>query len=97
MFALEWDPAKAAANIRKHGVDFNLAATVFRDSLHISIPDTDHSVFEERWVTMGQAEDGRLLVVCHTDRRTVGDRTIVRIISARTATPRERRQFESGR
>ena len=96
MFAFEWDPAKAAANIRKHEVDFNLAATVFRDPLHISIPDTDRSVFEERWVTMGQAGDGRLLVVSHTDRGTDGDRAIMRIISARPATPRERRQFESG-
>ena len=55
MFDFEWDPAKAASNLRKHGVAFKLAATVFRDTLIRSIPDEEHSDAEERWVTVGEA------------------------------------------
>ena len=53
MFEFEWDPAKAASNLRKHKVGFELAATVFQDSLMQSILDEDHSEFEQRWMTMG--------------------------------------------
>ena len=95
MLEFEWDPAKAASNLRKHGIDFDLAATVFRDPLALSIRDDDHSAFEERWITMGQDREGRLLVVSHTDIPTAGDNTSVRIISARRAAPRERREYES--
>ena len=95
MFEFKWDPAKAASNLRKHGVGFDLAATVFRDPLMRSIPDPEHSEFEERWITMAHAGDGRLLVVSHTYARTGEDRTLVRLISARSATRNERRQFES--
>ena len=66
MFAFEWDPAKAASNLRKHNVSFKLAATVFQDPFMKSIFDRDHSEFEERWITMGQTRDGDLLVVSHT-------------------------------
>ncbi|NEX23786.1 BrnT family toxin [Thiorhodococcus mannitoliphagus] len=62
----EWGAAKAASNRRKQGVGFELAATVFRDPLMISIPDEDHSGTEERWITMGQAENSTLLLVVHT-------------------------------
>ena len=96
MFEFEWDPAKAASNLRKHKVDFELAATVFQDPFMQSILDEDHSEFEQRWMTMGRARDGRLLVVSHTDARTEGDKTSVRLISARPATRDEQRQFESG-
>ena len=96
MFEFEWDPAKAASNLRKHKVGFELAATVFRDPLMQSILDEDHSEFEQRWITMGRARDGRLLVVSHTDPRAEGDKTSVRLISARLATRNEQRQFESG-
>ena len=58
--------------------------------------DRDHSEFEDRWITTGRAQDGRLLVVSHTDVQTDGDETSVRIISARPATRTERRQFEIG-
>ncbi len=92
----DWDPAKAASNLRKHTVSFELAATVFRDPLSQSIPDEDHSEFEERWITMGCAQDGRLVVVCHTDAESGDRETLVRLISARVATPNERRQYESG-
>ena len=96
MFEFDWDLAKAASNVRKHNVSFELARTVFRDPLMLSVPDEDHGEFEERWITMGRAQDGRLLVVSHTDFRTSGDETSVRIISARPVTRNERRQYESG-
>ena len=96
MLEFEWDPAKAASNLRKHAVGFELAATVFLDPFVQSIRDEDHSELEERWITMGRARDGRLLVVSHTDIRMSGAKTPVRLISARPATRSERRQFESG-
>ncbi len=96
MFEFEWDPAKAASNLRKHEVSFEIAATVFMDPFMQSIPDEYHSDFEERWITMGLACNGQLLVVSHTYTEMDGDKTLVRIISARTSNPNERRQFESG-
>jgi len=96
MFEFEWDPAKAASNLRKHKVGFELAATIFQDPFMQSILDEDHSEFEQRWITMGHARDGRLLVVSHTDARTEGDKISVRLISARPATRNEQLQFESG-
>lgn len=87
----EWDPKKAAANLRKHGVSFDEAATVFLDDLSLTGEDPDHSLDEERQVTFGISSDGRLLVVAHTER---GGR--IRVISARTATPSERKLYEEG-
>lgn len=87
----EWGPAKAAANLADHGVAFEEAETVFGDVLADTILDKAHSVDEERWLTMGMSNRGRLLVVWHTDRGEV-----IRIIGARPATPRERRVYESG-
>ena len=96
MFEFEWDPAKAASNLRKHEVSFEIAATVFKDPFMQSIPDEYHSNVEERWITMGLACNDQLLVVSHTYTEMDGDKTLVRIISARTSNPNERRQFESG-
>lgn len=93
MFEFEWDAAKAASNVRKHGVSFGEAATVFTDSLVLSTPDDQHGGGEERWISQGRSHDGRYLVVAHTIRE-LDDRTLVRIISARQATPRERRRYE---
>jgi uncharacterized DUF497 family protein len=87
----EWDPKKARANLRKHGVSFDEAATVFLDDLSLTGDDPDHSVSEERFVTFGVSSAGRLLVIAHTER---GDRT--RIISARPATRSERKLYEEG-
>ena len=95
MFAFDWDPAKAASNLRKHKVSFESAATVFQDPLMKSISDVDHSEFEERWITMGLTQDGRLLVISHTYAQTDEGETSARIISARLANRRERRQFET--
>ena len=96
MLEFEWDPTKAASNLRKHGIDFDLAATVFQDPLALSIRAEEHSAFEERWVTMGWDRERRLLVVSHADTSAIGDKMSVRIISARRATRSERLQYESG-
>ena len=93
MFEFEWDPAKAASNIRKHGVCFGDAATVFEDNLLLSKPDDEHGGFEQRWISVGRSSSGDLIVVVHTYHEANGA-TVVRIISARPATPRERRQYE---
>jgi len=87
----EWDPKKAAANKRKHGVTFQEAATIFSDSLAITFSDPDHSFDEDRYITFGLSGLNRLLVVSHTFR---SDR--VRIINGRMATPQERRIYEEG-
>jgi uncharacterized DUF497 family protein len=84
-----WDPQKAASNLRKHKVGFPEAATAFADPLSLTIPDPDHSVGEERFVLIGQSERRRLVVVAHVER---GD--LIRIISARLATRRERKTYE---
>lgn len=94
-FNFEWDPAKAASNAREHGVTFDAAATVFEDRLMRSILDEEHSDFEQRWITLGEARNGRLLVVVHTYREGGDSGARVRIISARPATPGERRDYES--
>lgn len=85
----EWDSAKDEQNIAKHGVSFSEAATVFADPLSLTVEDPDHSIGEERFITMGLSYRERLLVVAHRDH---GDR--IRIISARLATRRERRVYE---
>jgi hypothetical protein len=87
----EWDPRKAASNLRKHGVAFQEAATVFQDILSLTGDDPAHSVDEDRMVTFGLSSRGRLLVVSHTVRRGC-----MRIISARPATPAERKIYEEG-
>jgi len=94
-FHFEWDASKADRNLRKHGVSFDLAATVFCDPLMISMPDVEHSETEERWITMGQAENSKLLLVIHTYQEIRANAANVRIISARLATKHERRQYET--
>ena len=86
----ERDPAKAARNRAKHGVSFDEASTVFGDPLAGTIPDPRHSAEEQRLVTIGYSAGGSLIVVVHVERDS---RT--RIISARRATRRERRRYES--
>jgi uncharacterized protein len=87
----EWDSAKAADNLAKHGVSFEEAATVLRDPLSQTGQDPEHSVGEERLITFGVSTSGRLLVVAHLER---GD--TIRIISARPATTSERIIYEEG-
>jgi uncharacterized DUF497 family protein len=88
---------KHAGTRTKHDVTFELAATVFRDPLHVAVYDADHSESEERWVTLGRAGNGKVLVVIHTFEETDGTSAKVRIISAREATRRERQDYEDGR
>jgi uncharacterized protein len=87
----EWNPDKANSNLKKHGVSFNEASTVFTDLLSVTFPDPDHSFGEERYVIIGLSSANRILIVPHTDR---SDR--VRIISAREANRNERRFYEDG-
>jgi len=84
-----WDARKAVHNQRKHGVSFEEAVSTFRDSLSITIPDPDHSMDEERLLLLGLSDRGKLLVTAHTER---GEE--IRLISARSATRRERRIYE---
>ena len=84
-----WDQPKANANLRKHGVSFDEAITVSRDLLSATVDDPDHSALEQRSLTIGYDDTGRLLVISHAERGTM-----VRIISARLTTPRERRRHE---
>jgi uncharacterized protein len=95
VYRFAWDPAKAASNRRKHGVEIELAATVFGDPLALSVYDEDHSEQEERWITLGQAENGALLVVVHTFEELAGNEARVPLISTRPATAHERRQYQS--
>ena len=88
---ITWDPDKAAANLEKHGVDFHDAATVFPDPLSITFPSEDHSESEARFLTIGEAVTGELLVVAHTEEGET-----IRIISARRTTPQEKRFYEKG-
>ncbi len=85
----EWDPAKAAANIRKHGVSFEEAVSALRDDFAATARDLEHSKAEFRFITFGISAHGRLLAVSHTERRDS-----VRIISARLATRAERKIYE---
>ena len=85
----EWDPKKEAKNFRKHKVTFSEAATVFGDTLSITVPDPDHSEEEDRYISIGLSQRRRLLMVSHTER---SERT--RIISARPLTPAEREAYE---
>ncbi|MBI2339492.1 MAG: BrnT family toxin [Deltaproteobacteria bacterium] len=89
-----WDPAKAWVNVKKHGVSFELAQTVFDDPLHASVLDKRHHR-EERWVTLGLSAAAHILVVVHTYSVVKGTE-MIRIISARKATRREKRQYEEG-
>lgn len=87
----EWDLAKARHNLAKHGVSFESASTAFGDPLSFTVFDSEHSDEEDRFALLGSTHSGRLVVVIH-----VYDSEIVRIISARLATKRERRTYANG-
>jgi uncharacterized DUF497 family protein len=87
----EWDPEKARANLETHEVSFEEAATVFGNPLAVTFFDPDHSDDEDRYLTFGESQSNRLLVIVHTDRE---DST--RIISARETTRGEREQHDEG-
>ena len=85
----EWDPRKAEKNLRKHGVSFTEAGTIFGDELSVTVPDPDHSDDEDRYITIGWSNRQRLIMVSHTER---DDK--IRIISARELTKAEREEYE---
>jgi len=91
MGAFEWDPRKARANRRQHGIDFADTTTVFEDEWALTVTDEITAVDEQRYLTLGRDALGRILVVAYTWR---GDG--IRMISARRATPRERSQYRGG-
>ena len=90
----EWDPRKAAANLRKHGVSFSEAETVFADEHGLIIDDPEHSAEEDRFILLGVSATSRLLIVVHCYRASD---SIVRVISARKADRIERQQYEGDR
>jgi hypothetical protein len=85
----EWDPGKAKRNLKKHGISFEEAVTVFYDPLSATFDDPDHSGEEPRFITIGFSSRGRLIIVAHAERGEA-----LRIISARPATSRERKKHE---
>ena len=86
----EWDDEKATANVKKHGISFEEAKSVFRDERAKLINDPDHSEDEDRFVLLGLSGTLRLLVVCHCYR---GENHVIRIISARKATTKESKSY----
>jgi uncharacterized DUF497 family protein len=86
----EWDQAKGSLNVRRHGVSFTEAVSVFLDEHAILINDPDHSLSEDRFVLVGLSASLRLLLVCHCYRAEGG---VVRIISARKADRQEHRDY----
>ncbi|GAA6136164.1 BrnT family toxin [Oceaniserpentilla sp. 4NH20-0058] len=94
MIKIEWDSAKAKSNIKKHGISFEEAQTVFFDEYAIQFYDDDSSQLgEDRFLMLGNSSEANLLLVCHCERQN-GD--IIRIISARKATKSERKFYEGG-
>ena len=87
----EWDPNKSDANLKKHGISFHEAATVFGDPLALTFNDPDHFIGEHRFLTFGHSSMNRLMAVVHTERHGK-----TRIISARRATKQERKIYEDG-
>jgi uncharacterized DUF497 family protein len=86
MIAFDWDATKAASNLKKHGVSFEEAQSVFYDEFAVQFFDSDHSENEERFLLLGMSVNAKLLLVCHCER---GSGSVIRIISARIATKRE--------
>jgi len=87
----DWDSTKAATNLSKHGVSFDEAKTVFDDQLYVDFYDPDHSDGEQRYIIIGQSQQGRLLMVSYTESNDT-----IRIISSREVTRTEREAYEEG-
>jgi uncharacterized DUF497 family protein len=86
----QWDPKKATANIRKHGISFDEAVTVFKDPLALTFDDKAHSENEYREIVIGHSILNRLILVCFTER----DEQVVRIFTSRRATKQEKKDYE---
>lgn len=95
-FQFEWDEGKAAANMRKHGVPFDLARTVFSDPQLLTVADLEHGDAGERWFSVGCASNGAVLSLVYLWSDTSAETTTIRIISARKATRNELRHYQEG-
>ena len=93
MITFDWDPSRAASNLRKHGVSFEEAQSVFYDEFAVQFHDEPHSSNEERFLMLGMSSGANLLLVCHCER---GDGEVIRIISARKATQQESAFYPQG-
>lgn len=95
-YDFEWDAQKATSNLKKHGVAFEQAASVFLDTLSLTVFDAEHSQHEERWFTLGRTTAGVLLAVAHTYQASSQASARIRIISARPATKQEQHFYADG-
>ncbi len=84
----EWDPEKAKTNLKKHDIDFEETSTIFDDPQFITFLDEEHSIDEERYITIGLSKKGRLLMAAHTERKKT-----IRLISARKVTKHEEKFY----
>ncbi len=90
----DWDENKAAANLRKHGVPFEVASTVFKDPRLLTVADVEHSEIEDRWFSIGCAANGAVVSIVYLWSEPDPATIKIRLISARNATPAEIRQYE---
>lgn len=90
----EWDATKATENLRKHGISFEEAKTIFNDPLLVTFPDEEHSEHEDRSISIGLSAKNKMLLVVHTEREETADFVLIRIISSRKATKVERKTYE---
>jgi hypothetical protein len=93
-FEFEWDEAKASANVRKHGISFEVAGTVFQDPRLVTVADLDHSDAEERWFSLGYANNGSMIAVVYLWSEVNSSTIRIRLISARRAKPSEIRYYQ---
>ena len=93
-FFFEWDPIKAQKNNEKHKVSFDRATEIFTDPLALSIYDNEHSISEDRWITIGKSSFDSIIVVIHTFAEINNDNISIRIISARKANAREIKRYK---
>ena len=91
----EWDNKKNRVNTRRHGVTFEEASEIFNDPFHISVLDKRFDYLEERWITVGLTGKGRIIVAGHLYIFTEDGEEVIRIIAARKATKKERKQYET--
>jgi len=92
-YYFDWDPNKAKANLKKHGIAFEQASTLFIDPRMISVFDSEHSEHEDRWATIGIDKNGIVLVVVHTFQQLDANSCRIRMISARKAIKKEIKQY----
>ncbi|KXK12843.1 MAG: hypothetical protein UZ14_CFX002002081 [Chloroflexi bacterium OLB14] len=93
-YVFSWDTNKANINLKKHKISFEEAKTIFNDPFLLTLPDEEHSETEERFISIGTSTKERILLVVHLEKHETENKSFVRIISCRKATPIERRKYE---